>query len=91
MDTDNASFLVGLVLGLILGLTIWFLTSVFSIAHENSGYKDKLIIEYHCPKQEYERKLFSHMMETSGIQTNFINKEYIMNKYMVKCRLTNPE
>lgn len=86
-----SDFVKGLFAGLALAGMIVFLYGVFSTVSDNSGYKDKLVIEYHCPDREYNRDLIHNMMEVSGIQTNFLNKEFTMDKYHLKYRFTNPD
>jgi pimeloyl-CoA synthetase len=87
---DNKDFILGFFAGAALVALITVLSLVFYNVNENSGYKDKMIIEYHCPGKEYERKLIHDLVNNSGIQTNFVNKECTMNKWGVKYRLTNP-
>lgn len=87
---DNKDFILGFIAGVALVSFITVLSLVFYNVNENSGYKDKMIIEYHCPGKEYERKLIRDLVNASGIQTNFVNKECTMNKWGVKYRLTNP-
>lgn len=88
---DNKDFILGFIAGVALVVFITVLSLVFYNVNENSGYKDKMVIEYHCPGKEYERKLIRDLVNASGIQTNFVNKECIMNKWGVKYRLTNPD
>lgn len=87
---DNKDFILGFIAGAALVAFITVLSLVFCNVSENSGYKDKMVIEYHCPGKEYERKLIRDLVNASGIQTNFVNKECTMNKWGVKYRLTNP-
>ena len=70
-------------------VTIMIMTLKYTA--ENSGYKDKMVIEYNCPDKEYERQLFLDMVNGSGIQTNFVNKEVTMDKHTIRYRLTNPK
>lgn len=88
---DNKDFIFGFLAGAALVAFIAVLSLVFYNVNENSGYKDKMVIEYHCPGKEYERKLIRDLVNASGIQTNFVNKECTMNKWGVKYRLTNPD
>lgn len=87
---DNKDFILGFIAGAALVALFTALSLVFYNVNENSGYKDKMVIEYHCPGKEYERKLIRDLVNASGIQTNFVNKECTMNKWGVKYRLTNP-
>jgi hypothetical protein len=88
MDSD---FGYGLFTGLIVTSFLAITGFIIHGANENSGYKDKMVIEYHCPDKEYERHLILDMVNGSGIQTNFVNKEVTMGKYYIKYRLTNPK
>ena len=87
----NGEFIGGFIAGVGLMVLITIITLVVRNCNENSGYKDKMIIEYHCPGKEYERKLIRDLVNASGIQTNFVNKECTMDKWGVKYRLTNPD
>ena len=91
MDMDNESFLGGLIVGAIVSTAIWIGCIVIRSDAEVSGYKDKMILEYHCPGKQYERQLFNDLVEISNIQTNFVNKEITMDAHMIKYRLTNPK
>ena len=84
-------FVKGLIAGFAISGMIIFLYSTFSMAAEYGGYKDKLVIEYHCTEKEYNRKIILDMMKESGMQTNFINKECTMDKYRMRYRFTNPQ
>lgn len=84
-------FIKGFISGAAVVLIMLFVYGAISCASENSGYSEKLIIEYHNPNKEYDRKLVSAIVDASGVQTNFLNKVYSMDKYRVKVRLTNPE
>ena len=83
-------FMKGFISGAVVVLIMLFVYGVFSVASENTGYSEKLIIEYHSAK-EYDRKLVSALVDASGVQTNFLNKVYSMDKYRIKIRFTNPE
>lgn len=84
-------FWKGAISGWISSIGVILLWWLMSDVHNNSGYSDKMVIEYHCPVKEYNRDLFLDMVKTSGIQTNFLNKECSMDKYRIKYTLTNPE
>ena len=90
MDMDNESFLGGLIVGAIVSTAIGIGCIVIRSDAEVSGYKDKMILEYHCPGKEYERKLFRQLLEVSNVETNFIDRQYSMDKHRVELRLTNP-
>ena len=87
----NSDFIYGLILGVISMIIVVTVTLAWKFTNENCGYSDKMIIEYHCPDKEYERKLIHDFVHGSGIQTNFLNKECSMDKYNIKYRLTNPK
>ena len=89
--TMNGEFIGGFIAGIGLMVLITVITLVVRESHECGGYQDKMIIEYHCPSKEYERKLIHDLVNNSGIQTNFVNKECTMGKWGVKYRLTNPD
>lgn len=65
--------------------------SIMIWCHENSGYRNKLIIQYHSPCQEYDRKMILDLVNNSGITTNFINKTHTMSPYRTEWRMTNPD
>lgn len=90
MDRDTTSIALGFVLGVFFVTLIWIISAVIGENYENSGYSDKLIIKYHCPEKEYERKLFRQLLNVSNVETNFIDKQYSMDKHRVELRLTNP-
>jgi hypothetical protein len=87
----NYDFIGGFIAGIGLMVLAVVITFVVRNCNENSGYTDKMVIEYHCPGKEYERKLIHDLVNGSGIQTNFVNKEVSMDKWGVKYRLTNPK
>lgn len=90
MDEDTKSLFFGFIMGAFLVVLIWIISSVMISNHENSGYAEKLVIKYHCPNKEYERKLFRQLLEVSNVETNFIDRQYSMDKHRVELRLTNP-
>ena len=87
---ENKEFLLGFIVGIAASIVMALIISVFRQSSECGGYQDKMIIEYHCPSKEYERKLIRDLIDRSGIQTNFVNKECTMSKWGVRYRLTNP-
>ena len=87
----NSEFIGGFIAGIGLMVLISVTTLVVMNCNECSGYKDKMTIEYHNPSKPYDRKLIDDMVNASGIQTNFINKEVTMDKWRIKYRLTNPD
>ena len=90
MEEDTKSLFFGFIMGAFLVALAWIISSVFITNYENSGYDEKLVIKYHCPNKEYERKLFRHLLQVSNVETNFIDKQYSMDKHRVELRLTNP-
>ena len=89
--SDGATFAGGMVMGMAIMLFLCIATVLWNRDHENTGYKDKMILSYHCPGKQYERQLFNDLVEKSGIQTNFVNKEVTMDAHTIRYRLTNPE
>lgn len=90
MDEDTKSIFFGFIMGVFLVGMIWIISAVLISNHENSGYAEKLVIQYHCPGKEYERTLFRQLLKVSNVETNFIDKQYNMDKHRVELRLTNP-
>lgn len=90
MDEDTKSLFFGFLMGAFLVGLIWIISAVLISNYENSGYAEKLVIKYHCPNKEYERKLFRQLLKESNVETNFIDKQYSMDKHRVELRLTNP-
>ena len=89
--SEEHYFGVGFICGLALCLAIVIISLKCKINNEESGYKDKMTITYHCPDKEYERNLFWDVVNGSGVQTNFINRELSMDKNQIRIRLTNPK
>ena len=79
-------FMAGLLASIVIAISAFAVRS-----YRNSICRDKLTIEYVCNDKEYDRKIFYDMLESSGVQTNFINKEFTMDKHSVKCILSNPK
>ena len=88
MDSD---FVCGFLCGILVMIVVTTIILTCKYSAETNGYKDKMVIEYHCPDKEYERQLFLDMVNGSGIQTNFVNKEVTMDKHTIRFRLTNPK
>ena len=88
--TMNGEFAGGFIAGIGLMVLITVITLVVRESNENGGYSDKMVITYHNPDKPYERKLINDMVNASGIQTNFVNKEVTMDKWRITYRLTNP-
>ena len=89
--TSNEDFGFGFLFGIIVTAAVAALIWKICDGIENSGYSDKLVVEYHCPDKEYERKLARDMVNNSNVQTNFVNKDVTMGKHFIKYRLTNPK
>ena len=87
----NGEFIGGFIAGIGLMVLAVVITFVVRNCNENSGYTDKMVIEYHNPSKPYERKLINDLVNASGIQTNFVNKEVTMDKWRITYRLTNPD
>ena len=76
--------------GFVAASLIWGFTLAMNVKSENSGYSDKMVISYHCPDKNYERRLFKELVYNTGIQTNFVNTETSMSKHRISIRMTNP-
>lgn len=87
---DKKDYWLGFVSGIFATLVTLLLIGVIHLAATHD-YKDRLTIEYNNTENEYERKLVLDMVNSSNIQTNFINKDYHYGKYTVKYVLTNPK
>ena len=86
---DYRDYWLGFVSGICATLVVSLLIGVARLIADND-YKDRLTIEYNNNENEYERKLVLDMVNSSNIQTNFMNKDYHYGKYTVKYVLTNP-
>lgn len=87
----NGEFIGGFIAGVGLMVLITVITLVVRQSNEYGGYQDKMVIEYHNPSKPYERKLINDLVNASGIQTNFVNKEVTMDKWRITYVLTNPD
>lgn len=90
MNQENQDFCAGILVGIIISCAILAIFGVIRWSAENSGYENKLIIKYHNPTKEYDREMVRNMVNGSGIQTNFTNKIFSMDKYCIEYRMTNP-
>ena len=86
MNDFNIGFLAATLTWCILIVGIYWLHKV----QEESGYTDKMVISYHCPNKNYERRLFKELVYNTDIQTNFVNTETSMSKHRISIRMTNP-
>ena len=85
-----SDFLQGMFIGT---LSILILVGGFlfvKLGKENSGWDNKLVIEYRSLK-EFDRGIVRDLMSKSEISTNFVNREIIMDKHFIRYVLTNPE
>ena len=89
--SEEGYFGIGVLLGMILSLVLIVFVLNDNTKEEKSGYVDKMTITYHCPDKEYERNLFWNVVNESGVQTNFINRELSMDKHQIRIRMTNPK
>lgn len=89
-ETDMKDYWLGFVSGICATLVASFFIGAVRFAADHD-YKDRLTIEYENNENEYERKLVLDMVNSSNIQTNFLNKDYHYGKYTVKYVLTNPK
>ena len=87
---EEGYLMLGILVGSLAALLIYAISVTLYWTSECCGYRDKMVIEYHCPIKEYERDLFRHVVEASGVTTNFSNRVYTMDKHGIKIRLTNP-
>ena len=80
-------------LGVFAGVsfTLIIVLATMMIVNTEAEYRDKMTIEYICPDKEYERKMFLDMVNGSGIETNFIYKDYHYGKHSIKYILKNPK
>ena len=90
MNKENQDFCAGMLVGLLFACVIVLCAGVIKYNMENSGYENKLIIKYHSPHKEYDREMVRNMVNASGIQTNFTNKIFSMDKHWIEYRMTNP-
>ena len=90
MDKANSDFLSGLLVGIVISAAIAASIGIMCWVNDNKGFENKLVIQYHNPHKEYDRSLVLDMIDNSGIQTNFINKETSMTPWMMKWELSNP-
>jgi len=91
MEEEDKAFGAGLISGAAIALVVFAAGHFVNYISDRSGYRDRMTIEYRCPEKEYERKMFLDMVNGSGILTNFIDKNFSMDKYMIRYRLTNPK
>ena len=90
MNKENQDFCAGVLVGVIISCVIIASVGIIKYNVENSGYENKLVIKYHNPTQEYDREMVRNMVNASGIQTNFTNKTFSMDKHWIEYRMTNP-
>ena len=90
MNKENQDFCAGVLVGIIISCVAILTVGVIKWSAENSGYENKLIIKYHSPSKEYDREMVRNMVNGSGIQTNFTNKIFSMDKHWIEYRMTNP-
>ena len=90
MNKENQDFCAGVLVGILVSCVIIASVGIIKYNVENSGYENKLVIKYHNPTQEYDREMVRNMVNASGIQTNFTNKTFSMDKHWIEYRMTNP-
>ena len=89
MSSDGSIFGFGVVIASLA----WIIILTVIQYKETSGYSDKMTITYHCVEQMHNDKqyrLFWNMLENSGVQTNFVNKEVKFDRHNIRVRMTNP-
>lgn len=91
MNEDIKNFVKGVAAGAVSMLVVVLIFSVFSLACENSGYENKLVIQYHNPNREYDREMVRKMVNDSQVWTNFVCSEMKMDKWRIEWRMTNPK
>lgn len=79
-----------LILGFLLGTTSCLFVFVLVWLFSHIGYSNRLIIRYSSDKK-YDRDFVTDMVNSSGIQTNFVNKKVSMDTYRITWDLSNPE
>ena len=90
MNKENQDFCAGVLVGVIISCVIIASVGIIKYNVENSGYENKLVIKYHNPYTKYDREMVRNMVNGSGIQTNFTNKIFSMDKHWIEYRMTNP-
>ena len=90
MNQENQDFCAGVLVGIIISCVIIAIAGVIKWNVENNGYENKLVIKYHNPTKKYDREMVRNMVNASGIQTNFTNKIFSMDKHWIEYRMTNP-
>ena len=80
----------GVLTGVFLTLFVGFIFLVIYLSCQND-YKDQLVVKYYNNAVEYERKMAIDMVESSGVATNFVNKEVSMGKHGIEWVFTNPK
>ena len=90
MDKENQDFFAGMLVGILIACATLLVAGIIKWNVETSGYENKLVIKYHSPNKEYDREMVRNMVNASGIQTNFTNKTFSMDKYWIEYRMTNP-
>jgi hypothetical protein len=91
MTKENQDFCAGILIGVLISCIIVTIAGILKCACENSGYDNKLVIQYHSPNKEYDRQVVQDMVNDSGIWTNFVCRETKMGKWRIEWRMTNPE
>ena len=91
MNRENEDFFAGILVGILISCVMLLLAGIVKHACETTGYENKLVIRYHNPNREYDREMVRNMVNGSGIQTNFSNKTFSMDKYWIEYRMTNPK
>ncbi len=78
-----SDYVAGVMSGIVTTLTVGFV--LFAIfAYLSNDCKDKLTIKYVNNEKTYERKIVADMVESSGIWTNFVNRNVEMNSASIE-------
>ena len=90
MNKENSDFCWGVFTGVIISTIVGVFIAIMCWVNANKGFENKLVIQYYNPNKEYDREMVRNMVNASGIQTNFTNKTFSMDKYWIEYRMTNP-
>lgn len=91
MNKENQDFCAGILVGILISCAILFLAGIVGHVCETTGYRNKLVIKYHNPDQEYDREMVRNMVNDSQVWTNFVVSETKMGKHEIEYRMSNPK
>lgn len=87
---NSRDFNYGLIIGIIATVVGMNLFSFLCEDVERKAYSDRLVIRYYNKMNEYDNSIVVDMIKSSGIQTNFSNREFSIGAHDVVYRLSNP-